>query len=273
MIMLKGNLGFSPEFEEAKAELQTVRAKYVALVEAYSHLRGVVGKNLETEYMLKIGRKEHELFSCRVEILRLRREIAIFQAARNCGETITAEAVKTIIEKEFSDYKEQLEKQKAQLEQARSYMGARHLNSEESKVLKKTYHDIVRKLHPDLHPGLPKEALELWQRVQDAYQMNDWDELYVLADMVDEVLAGKADYVESIDSLSCLRNELAKTNQKISELEAQIKRIKECVPFVYEALLNDPKAVVEKRHELDEYIKSCKAHLEELKELRQEFGA
>ena len=94
MVMPAGNLTFSPEFEKAKADLQAARENYTALVEEYSQLIGVVGKNLETEYMLKLGKKEHELFSCQVEILRLKREISLFQSARNRGESISEEKVK-----------------------------------------------------------------------------------------------------------------------------------------------------------------------------------
>ena len=101
MVMPIGNIAFSPEFEKIKAELQDARNHYIALVEEYSQLINVVGKNLENEYMLKLGKKEHELFSSQVEILRLKREIAIFQAARNRGERIAAQEVQKIIEKEF----------------------------------------------------------------------------------------------------------------------------------------------------------------------------
>ena len=102
MVMPIGNIAFSPEFEKIKTELQDARNHYIALVEEYSRLVNVVGKNLETEYMLKLGKKEHELFSCRVEILRIKREIAIFQAARNRGENIAAGEVK--LTGEWFDY-------------------------------------------------------------------------------------------------------------------------------------------------------------------------
>ena len=51
MVMPVGNIAFSPEFEKVKAELQDARNHYIALVEEYSQLINVVGKNLETEYM------------------------------------------------------------------------------------------------------------------------------------------------------------------------------------------------------------------------------
>ena len=153
------------------------------------------------------------------------------------------------------------------------YIGAEKLSPEEIKELKKLYHDIVRKLHPDLNPDLPDEAAVLWERVQAAYQMNDWQELYLLAEMVEELLEGKKDPIEAINSLVQMQEETAKILQKTSELETQIAKTKERVPFVYEKLLRDPVAIKVKRHDLDWQIKLCKNRLKELKELRIEFGA
>ena len=88
-----------------------------------------------------------------------------------------------------------------------SNIGAEKLSPEEIKELKKLYHDIVRKLHPDLNPDLPDEAAVLWERVQAAYQMNEWQELYLLAEMVEELLEGKKDPVEAINSLVQMQEE------------------------------------------------------------------
>lgn len=270
MVMAANFPAFSPEFEKMKSDLYSAREKYTVLVEHYTHLTGVVGDNLEVEYMMKLGKKEHELFSCRVEILRLKREIALFQAARNRGETITADHVRKVIEKEFADYQKEIEKQKEKLKLAKLHFSAKKFTPEESKQLKKLYHDIVRKLHPDLNPHLPEGASALWDSVQYAYEMNDWDELALLADMVDEFLGGKKDYVETINSMERLKQELEKIRQKTSDLEKQIAETLERVPFSYEKLLNDPAKIRQMRDELDEQIALHNEHIEQLKQLRAE---
>ena len=271
MIMPTGILAFSPEFEKAKSNLQSARENYTALVEEYSLLIGVVGKNLETEYMLKLGKKEHELFSCQVEILRLKREIALFQSARNRGECISEEKVKEIIEREFIEYKKQLEDQCKKLQTAREHFSAKEWTAEETKAFKKLYHDIVRKLHPDLNPDLPDGAKMLWNRIQAAYKINDWDELFLLADMADELLDRKIDYVEKIDSLALLREELEKITGKIADLTKQIADSKRRIPFSYEEILSNPGAVSKKRQELDEEIRLFKEHIKTLEEIRAQF--
>lgn len=272
MVMQAGYPGFSPEFEELRAELQSARERYAVLVEEYTHLTGVAAKNLESEYMLKLGKKEHELYSCQVEILQLKREISLYQAARNRRESISHEAVKKIIEKEFAEYQKQIEEHKAKQEFAKAYLEGRTLSEEEMKALKKCYHGLVRKLHPDLNPCLPEEAASLWNLVQIAYQMNDWKELFLLAEMADEVLAGKKDFMDSINSLVRLQEELEETNQKTAELREQITETRKRIPFVYEKILNNPGTVSIKRHELDLQINLCKERIKELTELRNGFG-
>ena len=271
MVLLAGKLAFSPEFEKAKWELQAAREKYTSLVEHYTHLISVVGPNLETDYMLKLGKKEYELFACQIEILRLKREISLFQAARNRGETILPEQVQRVLEKEFAEYQAKLQEQQQKLEIAERRFSARPFTQEETKAFKKLYHDLVRQLHPDLNPDLPADAAVLWEQILAAYKYNDWDELFLLADMVHERLSGKKDYVESIDSLTLLRNELEKIRKKTADLEQQIAETGTRIPFSYEALLDDPAAVKRKRQELSAQIKLCRAHIAELETIRREF--
>ena len=271
MVMPAGLPALNPEFELAKAQLQNARKAYASLVEEYTCLISVVGKNLENEYMLKLGKKEYELFSCQVEILRLKREISLFQAARNRGESVSPEKVQQIIENEFAEYQAQLEAQQKKLQSAENYFSGRRFTEAESDELKKLYREIVRKLHPDLNPDLPPVAQDLWERVQRAYHSNDWEELYLLADMVDEFLEGKVDYVENISLLEQLREELEKITKKSEALKKQIQLTRERVPFTYEKILSVPAAVVKKRRELDQQIEVCKERIVELQQFKARF--
>ena len=89
--------------------------------------------------------------------------------------------------------------------------------------------------------------------------------------MADEFLDGKVDYVEEIDSLTLLRDELEKITGKTADLTAQIADTRRRIPFSYEELLSDPEAVRKKRQELDEEIRLCKEHIKTLKEIRAQF--
>lgn len=271
MVILSANIIINPEFEALKKELQNARNRYTELVEEYALLINVVGKNLEDEYSIKIGKKEYELFSCRVEILRIKREIELFQAARNHGRTISDEEVNRVIAKEFSEYQEKLNKLQEKLRNAKERFLAPNLPEKEDKAIKKLYHDLVRKLHPDLNPDLPAEAAVLWERVQFAYKYCCFDELFLLSDMVDELLRGKTDFVESLSSMEQISNELVKINQKTSDLKKKIADTRSSVPFTYEELLSNPAKILHMRKELDKQIEHCKKYIAELKAIREKF--
>lgn len=271
MVMPANFLAMSPEFERVKADLIAARENYTALVEEYTQLINVVGPNLESIYMMKLGRKEHALFSCRIEIQRLKREISLFQTAVNRNESISVETVNKIIEKEFAEYRQQLEAQQEKLRAAQIHFSAEKWSDEEVREFKKIYHNIVRKLHPDLNPHLPEGAKQLWHRIQTAYKNNCWSEFFILADAVDEMQTGRDDYVGQIDSLASLREELEKILKKISDLKNRLEDTRKHVPFSYEKILSSPVQINAKRFELDKQLAICQEHLKTLKEIRSQY--
>lgn len=271
MVMLATDIGLSPEFEELKQKLNKARNRYLELIEKYSELVNIIGPNLENDYMIKLGGKEHQLFSCQVEILRLKREISLFQAAVSHGRTITEKEVADHIEKEFAEYRKKIQEQTEKLKQAREYVAAPELSPEDSKMLKKLYREIVRKLHPDLNPDLPPGAGKLWEQVQSAYKNGLLPELFLLSDMVEELLRGKSDFVETINSMEQIKQELAKTKEKITNLDKQIKDTLNSVPFTYRDLLSNATEVMLKRDNLDRQIEQCQKYIAELKEIRAQY--
>ena len=108
MIILD-SVGSSPEFESAKQKLEALRKEYASLLAEYDDLTGTVRRGLETEYMLQIGRRENEIFALQIQAQQLKREISLYQAAKNRRETISEAAVQEIIVKEFAEYKAKLD--------------------------------------------------------------------------------------------------------------------------------------------------------------------
>ena len=81
---------------------------------------------------------------------------------------------------------------------------AEKLSLEDSHAVQELHHDFVKKLHPDLNPGLPEQAKALWDKIMQTYKNNDWQELYLLADMTDEFMSGTKQTIAHQDTLSAL---------------------------------------------------------------------
>lgn len=263
---------FSPVFEKLRAELAALRGEYADLLSEYAELSGPVRANLETLYMVHLGRLEYRIFSQQVAIRRVRREIALYQAAANSGERIDPETVERTVTAEFAEYTAQLKAKKAELQRADELYLAKKLSAEDSKALKELYHDLVKKLHPDLNPDLPPKAKEIWLRIVDAYKHGDWIELNILADMAYDLLVGrKVPGVEETDSLEALRRDLRSLKKKKRDLCARITDMKSHPPFSLMELLSDPDAVAQRKQELMALIRRNESWLNELEEMRDDL--
>ena len=74
MIMLNTLPGFNEEYGKRKCELNRLRDEYSLLIGQYTELTDVIRPQLESLYMLRIGRREHQLFSLQIQLRRLKRE-------------------------------------------------------------------------------------------------------------------------------------------------------------------------------------------------------
>lgn len=268
MVMLSSELDFSAEFTAAKRELEEWRNRYADLQCEYTELTETVGPNLETEYMMTVGRKEHALFLLQAEYQQCRREIALYQAAANRGETLTAAAAAEIIAAEFAGYQEELRARQHKIAAAEKQFAAEKLSPEESQAVKTLYHQLVRKLHPDINPGQPPQAAELWHRVIEAYKNFDWKKLTLLADMSDEILAGRRDLPVAPDTLGEVHELTAELQAKVEALGTALAALLAKPPLSWRDWLRDAAAVMQRRQSLDQEIAELTARLEEVRRIR-----
>ena len=266
MVTFSNSLTINPENEKARKQLEKLSDKYSSLLLDYARMTGPLKKNLETEYMMKIGRKEYELYSLHISIMQIRRKIAAHQAAINDGSSITEEEIEQIIAKEFSEYKRVLEEHQKAVQKAEEHFGAPKMTVVEHEKLMKLYKGLVKKLHPDIHPNLPPAAANLLKSVIDAYKSADFAELELINDMVNDILKGKDVDLEIHNSLELMQKQIENLKQKISDLKNNMKLLGEKIPYRYKKLLDDSSAVLAKRKELEQQIDEYKSVLSQLQE-------
>ena len=270
-MIIVNEIGANLEAEAAKRKLNELRREYAALLAEYDELTGAVRRHLETEYMMLIGKWEYRLFSLQFQARRLKREISIYQAAENRGEVVAAAEVEAILDREFAEYEAALEERQEMIRRAEEHHFCPKLSAEETRAIRDLYHDLVRKLHPDLNPDLPEGARQLWEKVVTAYRNSDWLELNILADRVEDLLEWGREPDRDLTRMEEILAEQQRIARKIGELREHMRELCSRPPFTYRKLLEDVAAVNARRRELQECIRKFEDHIAELTAIRDEW--
>lgn len=147
-----GNVIVFPDFEKLKSEVEKMRTELSMLLLERDELQFVICKNIETEYMLKLGSIEYKAYEAQCAALRLKRKIELIQAKKNRQEKVIISAIEETLDNEFAEYQKQLDEQIDKMNDALKRSKAEVLSDEDNKELKKLYRKIVKALHPDINP-------------------------------------------------------------------------------------------------------------------------
>lgn len=216
----------------------------------------------EREYVREFGDLILEVFRLKVECIRQKKTIEFCQTALNYGQAVDQEKLQAYLQKELESFNRQLDEMILDNEAAKH---SKKITELELLQIKKIYHRLVKKIHPDINPIVEQseKLQELWQRAITAYNCNDLAMLQETEVLVNKALeklgAGEADI------------EIPNIDEKISELEEEITRIRETDPYQYRFLLENPEAVEEKKAELEAEKKAFEEYSNQLEGILTEL--
>lgn len=212
----------------------------------------------ERAYVREFGDLILEIFQLKLECIRKKKTIEFCQAAANHGQSVDQEKLQKHLQEELEVFQKQLD---FMIQDAESAKKVSQVTETDLLKIKKTYHKMVKQLHPDVNPIVEKseELQELWQRVVIAYNCND---LQLMQET--EVLIAKV--LEQVGS-DIIDVEIPNIDEKIADLEAEIKKIRETDPYQYRFLLEDTDAVKAKKDSLSEEKKSYEEYSDQLEEI------
>ncbi len=209
----------------------------------------------ERAYVREFGDMILDIFRKKIECIRKKKTIEYCQAAANHGRPVDQDQLQEYLRQEMKAFQEQLD---AMVEDAENAKKSKLVSEVDLLMIKRIYHKLVKLVHPDINPLTNKtpELAELWQRIQMAYNCNDkkgMQELELLTTTVLEQLG-----------IGSLEIEIPDIEEKIAEIESEIVTIRETDPYQYKYLLDDPKAVDEKKADLAQELKSYEEYDDQL---------
>lgn len=243
-----------PGFLELEKEIKKLRTEISMLLLERDELRLVVCKNIETAYMLALGGLEYKAFELNCSVLRLKRKIDLIQAKKNRQEKVEISLIEKILDKEFVQFQQQLDEQINKINKALEYSSRETLSDEETKEIKKLYRNIVKALHPDLHPDVTPAQLQLFQNAVQAYENGDLNSLRIIAEMVTEPVIPE----QTEDGMALLVKDKERLAKCLEQIRNEITIIKSEYPYTLKALVEDPEKIAEKRAELEQTIVELK---------------
>ncbi|NLL92442.1 MAG: hypothetical protein GX222_08560 [Ruminococcaceae bacterium] len=251
------NIILVPQFEELKNAIKRLRAEIPLLLQERDELLYVLCKNLEMEYMLKVGALECQAFKEECEYLRLKRKAELVQAYINRREKPDINEINLVLEREFEEYQIKLNLQYEKLEMMIERSKREFLSEKENRELKKLYYRIVKALHPDLNPEISEREKVLFLQAVEAYENGDLVRIRVIS----EAVADPKEIIEANTSLE-LNKEKNRLEKLIKTIHEDIAEIKGRFPYNIKEKIFDEDWVNQRRAELQDAIDSYKAAAE-----------
>ena len=216
----------------------------------------------DRSYVREFGDEILSVFQLKIECIKKKKTIEFCQAALNRGQAVDQQKLQDYLLKEMKSFQEQLEQMVSDNEAAK---GAGPVTELVALEIKTIYHRMVKLIHPDINPLMEKsETLqELWQRIILAYNCNDLKMMQETEILVNKVLDELGNDVVEI--------EIPDLEEKMRELEEEIKRIIETDPYQYKFLLEDDTKVKEKKDALLEEKKSFEDYGKQLDDILKDM--
>lgn len=249
-ISSSNNVIVFPDFEKLKSEVDKMRTELSMLLLERDELQFVICKNIETEYMLKLGSIEYKAYEAQCAVLRLKRKIELIQAKKNRQEKVIISAIEDTLDNEFAEYQKQLDEQIDKMNDALKRSKAEVLSDEDNKELKKLYRKIVKELHPDINPDVSEAQVKLFGNAVSAYKNGDLGTLRIINEMVGNNPLPKQDK----DAMTQLVEEKKRLQGLLKAIRESIEKIKSEYPYTMKEFLEDKEKTEQKKQELENIL-------------------
>ena len=160
--------------EELRAQVVEAREQIVDVITRIEHMRLQDIPRIRADYAVRVGCWETQLLQAELACRRARRKLTLAQARANDGATPDEDAIERQLDAEFEEWRERVATAFSRQQKLLAYASSRSsLMPADARRLRKLFHTLARRLHPDLHPAHEEEFGDLFQIAMQAYENGD----------------------------------------------------------------------------------------------------
>lgn len=234
-----------PDFEALYAKNAALRQELACLHEELEYLDRILLPATRTTYMIKVGVLRLELLQLQVDVMKLRRAIALHRSCLQQGDAADKMGVGERIDREFLQWDERLRYEVAQIEMAKAAFSSLAVVEDEGEI-RALYRALCRKMHPEIGGDRGPEAKSLWENIHTAYAWNDLFHLKALQ-MIAE------DYPDSYDlpnDIGGMRRTCDNLGELARQLTQKLENRRQEPVFEWRRILDDPVRLTNEQEKL-----------------------
>lgn len=192
----------------------------------------------------------------------LKRKLELIQMMINLQKEIDYVEIDITLDEEFKEYKKKLDEKIGEINDAIDISKLDKLSDDETAELKKLYRQIIKVLHPDLHPDITKEQQELFYKAADAFENGNLFVMRLISEMV-----ASCDITDISEStMDNLIKEKDRLYNLLQSVKKQILLVKQSYPYILKELLEDNEKLNARKEALRDVIKQYEEAIEAYKE-------
>ena len=283
-------------YKDLEREIKELREELSRLILEKEELLKVICPQILRDYYALFGELEYRVSEAECEYRRLRRLAEMVQARNNRGEEVSLSALLDDLVQEFDRYQKELERFLKQVqeaaekarEQEEAERAAEETSPEEVErkkdredLLKKTYRELVKRLHPDMNPDQSEAERRMFQQAVEAYEKGDLETLELIQSQLEaaggmdsglEAAAGEDPPAFAAGRGGTLRQKRDLLKAQTERLREEIARMKAGMPYLLKEYLEDPEKAALRRESLNKTLQGYEEGIREYRKILEEKG-
>ena len=220
-------------------EINILKDKLAQKMVLRDHIQLHVCPNLDTDYILKFGGLNYEVYNYQVECEKIKMRISLMEKQLNRESQINLIEIDNYVDKKFAKKDDYLKEMSAKFNVVKNHGLKKELKGEEFKKLNKEYKDALLILHPDLTDYFDLTIENFLFTAIEAYE--DYDKQGIKSVKIMALNTNHTPQKEK--SSEELREFIDTLNIRIKLINKELIEIKESYPFNKKEFLSNENSV------------------------------